>query len=937
MSDSIVIKGARTHNLKNIDVTIPRNQLTVITGMSGSGKSSLAFDTIYAEGQRRYVESLSSYARQFLDQMEKPDVDSIEGLSPAVSVEQKNISHNPRSTVGTVTEVYDYLRLLYARVGDPHCYSCGKVIQKQTVEQLVYNLLKDHLDDRVYILAPIITDKKGEHQKELERLKALGFVRVKVDGHLYDLSEEITLDKKKKHNIDVMIDRFRITADIKSRIHEAFETAVKMGDGLAKVEFLDDDRHVSESELVSVNNACIKCGISYPKIEPQLFSFNSPRGACEKCDGLGELMFVDEDLVVPNSDLSINAGAIVPWFGKKTNYYQYLLEAVSKTYKIDLDAPFKKLKKAHKKIIFEGASDYIKINSGRHIYEGFFEGVFSNIMRRYKETDSEWMRGELTKFMSYQSCPDCQGSRLNKEAISIKIGQKNIFELTDLDLQNLLDFIKKVKFSPSQSEISRPILKEITERVQFLINVGLSYLSLSRKSHTLSGGEAQRIRLATQIGSALVGVTYVLDEPSIGLHQRDNDRLIKTLKGLRDVGNTVIVVEHDEDTILEADYVLDLGPKAGVLGGQVVFSGSVKKLLAHKKSLTAQYLNQVKDIPVPKKRRAGSGQFLQLKGCSENNLKKIDVEFPLGKMICVTGVSGSGKSTLINDTLYPLLMRHLHQSKVRIGSYTSFKGYEHVDKVINIDQSPIGRTPRSNPATYTGLFTPIRELFAELPESKARGYKPGRFSFNVRGGRCDHCDGEGYLRIEMHFLPDVFVVCDHCQGQRFNSETLSVFYKGKTIADVLKLSVSEAVEFFKNIPSILKKLDTLERVGLGYIQLGQAATTLSGGEAQRIKLSRELSKRSTGKTVYLLDEPTTGLHFEDINHLLKVLHELSDKGNSVIIIEHNLHVIKTADHIIDLGPEGGLGGGTLVAEGFPEDVAKIKKSHTAKYLKPYLK
>lgn len=937
MTDSIVIKGARTHNLKNIDVTIPRNKLTVITGMSGSGKSSLAFDTIYAEGQRRYVESLSSYARQFLDQMDKPDVDSIEGLSPAVSVEQKSTSHNPRSTVGTTTEIYDYLRLLYARAGDPYCYSCGKIIQKQTVEQLVFQLLKDHLDDRVYILAPIITDKKGEHQKELERLKALGFVRVKVDGHLYDLGEEISLDKKKKHNIDVMIDRFRVSKDIKSRIHEALESAVKMGDGLARIEFLDADRNVSRSELVSVNNACVKCGISYPKIEPPLFSFNSPRGACEKCDGLGELMFVDEDLVVPNDDLSINQGAIVPWFGKKTNYYQYLLEAVSKSHGVDLDSPFKKLKKTHKKIIFEGAPDYIKINSGRHSYEGFFEGVNSNIMRRYKETDSEWMRGELTKFMSYQTCPDCDGARLRKEPLSIKISGKNIAELTGFDLVSLTEFIQTLDFKESKQEISAPILKEITERLQFLLNVGLSYLSLNRKSHTLSGGEAQRIRLATQIGSALVGVTYVLDEPSIGLHQRDNNRLIKTLKGLRDVGNTVIVVEHDEDTIVEADHVLDLGPKAGILGGEVVFSGPVSKLMTHKKSLTAQYLTSKKQIALPQKRRSGNGNFVTIKGCSENNLKNIDVSFPLGKMICVTGVSGSGKSTLINDTLYPLLMRYLHKSKVRIGRHNAFSGYEAVDKVINIDQSPIGRTPRSNPATYTGLFTPIRELFAELPESKARGYKPGRFSFNVRGGRCDHCDGEGYLRIEMHFLADVFVVCDHCQGQRFNSETLSIYYKGKTIADVLNLSVSEAFEFFKNVPSIAKKLETLERVGLGYIHLGQAATTLSGGEAQRIKLSRELSKRSTGKTIYLLDEPTTGLHFEDINHLLEVLHELSDKGNSVVVIEHNLHVIKTADHIIDLGPEGGVGGGSVVAEGTPEQVVKIKKSHTGKFLKTYLK
>lgn len=933
MKNQIIIRGARTHNLKDIDVTLPRNKLVVITGMSGSGKSSLAFDTIYAEGQRRYVESLSAYARQFLDQMDKPDVDVIEGLSPAVSVEQKSTSHNPRSTVGTVTEIFDYLRLLFARAGRPYCYQCGKPIEKQTIPQIVERLQQFHHDKRIYLLAPIIQDRKGEHQKELDQLKAMGFARVKINGELWDLGEPIKLDKKRKHSIDVVIDRFAINEDHRSRLHESLETAFQLGQGHARIDFLDDKRRVAKSELISINNACGDCGISYPKIEPQMFSFNSPQGACQHCDGLGELMYVDEQLVVPNDRLSIKSGAIVPWFGKKSNYYQSLLEAVAKTHKFKLDTPFYKLSNKIKKVIFEGASDYMKIKAGRYSYEGFFEGVKTNIMRRYEETDSDWMRGELSKFMSYQTCPKCQGNRLKQESLHILISKKSIGDVSALSVAKLSDFFQKLKLTKTETAIATPIVKEIQARLGFLLNVGLNYLTLDRKSHTLSGGEAQRIRLATQIGSALVGVTYVLDEPSIGLHQRDNDRLIETLKGLRDVGNTVLVVEHDEDTILAADYLLDLGPRAGVHGGEVVYAGPVKGVLRQKESLTGAYLSGKKSIEVPKKRRKGQQLALKIKSASVNNLQSVNVDFPLGKFICVTGVSGSGKSSLINDTLYPALMHALHDSKMRIGHHKGIQNHEAIDKVINIDQSPIGRTPRSNPATYTGLFTPIRELFSQTPEAKARGYKPGRFSFNVKGGRCDTCDGDGLIRIEMHFLPDVFVKCEVCQGKRFNSETLSIFYRGKNIADVLKMTVEDALAFFTNIPTIHRRLETLNRVGLGYIELGQAATTLSGGEAQRIKLSRELAKRSTGKTVYIMDEPTTGLHYEDVKQLLEVLNELVDQGNTAIIIEHNLHVVKVADHIIDLGPEGGDGGGMIVATGTPEQVSKNKKSYTGHYLK----
>jgi excinuclease ABC subunit A len=937
MISDIIIKGARTHNLKNIDVTIPRNKLVVITGMSGSGKSSLAFDTIYAEGQRRYVESLSAYARQFLDQMDKPDVDSIEGLSPAVSVEQKSASHNPRSTVGTVTEIYDYLRLFFARVGQPFCYRCGKPIAKQTVTQIVDRLLDERAGVSVYIATPVAMNKKGDHAREFDRLKALGFTRVKVDGKLLELEDGVKLDKGKKHDIDVVVDRLRVNAENRTRLAESLESALKLGEGTCKIDYLNDARAVAGSEVLSVNNACVDCGISYPKIEPQMFSFNSPQGACPKCNGLGELMYVDEDLVVPNESLSINKGAIVPWFGKKTNYYQGLLEALAHEYGFSLDEPFSKLPKKPRHVIFEGSSKYLTIRSGRQSYTGFHEGVKSNLMRRYQDTDSEWMRGEIAKFMSHQECPECKGARLKKEALFVRIAGRSIFELTGESVARMNAFFKELKLSRKDAEISRQIVREIRARLEFLLNVGLNYLTLNRKSHTLSGGEAQRIRLATQIGSALVGVTYVLDEPSIGLHQRDNDKLIATLKDLRDMGNTVVVVEHDEDTILSADHVIDLGPRSGVHGGELVYAGDAAGLASAKSSLTGRYLSQDLTIDVPKKRRDGNGKTVRLKGAGENNLKNITAEFPLGRFICVTGVSGSGKSTLMNATLYPALMRHIHGSKIHAGKHGSLEGAENVDKVINIDQSPIGRTPRSNPATYTGLFTHVRELYAELPEAKARGYKPGRFSFNVKGGRCERCEGDGVIRIEMHFLPDVFVKCEECEGRRFNRETLEVTYKGKNVDEVLRMPVEAAHEFFQNVPPIARKCETLSRVGLGYIELGQAATTLSGGEAQRIKLARELSKRGTGKTLYFLDEPTTGLHFEDIRQLLSVLAELVDQGNTVVVIEHNLHVIKMADYVLDLGPEGGEGGGEIIAAGTPEEVAANPRSYTGKYLKPYLR
>lgn len=937
MLSDIVIRGARTHNLKNINVEIPRNKLVVITGLSGSGKSSLAFDTIYAEGQRRYVESLSAYARQFLEMMDKPDVDVIEGLSPAVSVEQKSASHNPRSTVGTTTEIYDYLRLLFARIGKPSCYQCGKPIESQTVTQITDNLLAGRSGKRIYILSPVVSDKKGEHQKEIDRLRQMGFARAKINGEIVELERPVNLDKKKKHSIAVVVDRLVVSNENRQRMAESLENAIGMAQGLCEIDVLGEDRKILASDILSTINACVTCNISYPKIEPQLFSFNSPQGACPECNGLGELMSVDEDLVVPNDTVSINRGAIVPWFGKKTNYYQNLLEALAGAHKFDLNEPFNRLPQKIRRIIFDGVDGFLKIRSEKHSYTGFFEGVKENLMRRYRETDSEWMRGEIAKFMSAQSCPSCAGTRLKKQSLSIKVAGLNIAELTDMPVLRMKEFFLSLPLDEKEKEIAKQINREILARLTFLVNVGLNYLTLSRKSQTLSGGEAQRIRLATQIGSALVGVTYVLDEPSIGLHQRDNDRLIETLKNLRDVGNTVIVVEHDEDTILNADHVIDIGPGSGVHGGELVYSGLVAGLQKCKSSLTGQYLRGQKEIPVPHQRRKGSGRAIEVSGARENNLKNIQVRFPLGQFICVTGVSGSGKSTLVNGILYPAILRQLHQSKQRIGRHgqVSFDR-DAVDKCIHIDQSPIGRTPRSNPATYTGLFTHIRDLFAVLPEAKSRGYRAGRFSFNVRGGRCERCQGDGVIRIAMHFLPDVYVKCEECHGRRFNRETQEIFYRGKNICDVLGMSVEEALSFFQNIPSVRKKCETLFRVGLGYIQLGQAATTLSGGEAQRIKLSRELSKRSSGKTVYFLDEPTTGLHFEDVRQLLDVLSELVDQGNTVVVIEHNLHVIKVADHIIDLGPEGGEGGGAVVATGTPEEVVKNRASLTGKYLKLFL-
>ncbi|MBX7148756.1 excinuclease ABC subunit UvrA [bacterium] len=933
----ILVKGARQHNLKNIDVKIPRNQLVIITGLSGSGKSSLAFDTIYAEGQRRYVESLSAYARQFLDQMGKPDVDVIEGLSPAISIEQKAGSHNPRSTVGTVTEIYDYLRLLFARVGKAYCHQCGNPIAAQTVTQMVDQILSWPDGTKIHLLAPVVKERKGEYQKELAQLKKDGFARVKIDGQVHELEDDIKLDKNKKHSIDLFIDRLVVKKDIATRLADSIETALKHGESLLKVERLD----TKEEILFSSKNACITCGVSYPPIEPRTFSFNSPQGACATCDGIGTKNFFDEEQIIPNPNLSLREGAIAPWSGKTSLYYHNLLDSLAKHYKFDLATPFKKLSKHLQNIILHGsgAEDIrfaVDRGEGKRFYEAPFEGVIPSLSRRYRESDSDWMREELEKYMNIQPCAACNGSRLKPEVLSIKVAGKSIYDVTLLSTREALVFFKNIKFTKKEETIAKRILKEIDERLGFLVDVGLDYLTLERTSATLSGGEAQRIRLATQIGSALVGVLYILDEPSIGLHQRDNDRLLATLKKLRDLGNTVLVVEHDEDTMRESDYIIDMGPGAGVQGGYIVAQGTPSELMKNSKSETGKYLSGKKCIPVPSKRRPSSLRQLVLRGARCHNLKEVSVSFPLGTLTGITGVSGSGKSSLVNDTLYPVLAQHLFGSRVVAGPHDKVEGLEFIDKVINIDQSPIGRTPRSNPATYTQLFSPIRDLFSELPESKARGYKPGRYSFNVKGGRCEACEGDGIIRIEMHFLPDVYVECEACQGKRYNRETLEITYKGKSISDILDMTVGEAYDFLKNIPSIASKLETLKRVGLDYIELGQAATTLSGGEAQRIKLAKELSKRSTGKTIYILDEPTTGLHFEDIAKLLEVLNELVDGGNTVIVIEHNLDVIKSCDHLIDLGPEGGTGGGQIIATGTPEEVSRIKASYTGKYLKKTL-
>jgi excinuclease ABC subunit A len=931
-SDKIIVRGAREHNLKNIHVEIPRDKLVVITGLSGSGKSSLAFDTIYAEGQRRYVESLSAYARQFLEQMEKPDVDTIEGLSPAISIEQKTTSKNPRSTVGTITEIHDYLRLLFARIGHPHCFQCGKEIKSQTVQQIVDQVMALAPGTRLQILSPIIRGRKGEYRKEFDHLRKSGYARVKVDGSIRDLSEEIILDKNKKHTIEVLVDRLVVKEKAEKRLADSLETALGLSDGIAKVEVVGGEELVFSEKF-----ACVDCGISYPEISPRMFSFNNPYGACPECDGLGTKMYFDPDLIVPNKDLSIREGAVIPWEGRSSMHFYQTLDSLSEHYRIDLYAPFKALSPQVQKVILYGSNgEQIKFyndrDDRRHFYFREFEGVIPNLERRYRETDSEIIREEMERFMNIRSCPTCQGARLRKESLFVKINGLNLHQVTQKSIREARDFFSTLDLSAREREIARRILKEIAERLGFLVDVGLDYLTLSRSSATLSGGESERIRLATQIGSGLVGVLYILDEPSIGLHQRDNARLLSTLKRLRDLGNTILVVEHDEETIWNADYVLDLGPGAGVNGGRVVFHGTPQEMLRAENSLTGQYLSGRLNIPTPRLRRKPKGKDLTLIQASENNLKDITVKIPLGLFTCVTGVSGSGKSTLVLDTLYRALAQKIYHSKERPGKMRELRGTSEVDKVIEIDQSPIGRTPRSNPATYTGVFTYIRELFAQLPESRARGYLPGRYSFNVKGGRCEACGGDGIIKIEMHFLPDIYVTCEVCRGKRYNRETLEVQYKGKSIWDILDMTVDQALKFFEHIPKIRRKLQTLADVGMGYIKLGQQATTLSGGEAQRVKLSRELSKRSTGRTVYILDEPTTGLHFDDIRKLLDVLNRLTESGNTVIVIEHNLEVIKTADHVIDLGPEGGDAGGEIMAEGTPEEVADTPSSYTGQFL-----
>jgi len=934
--DSIIIKGACEHNLKCIDVEIPRDKLVIITGISGSGKSTLAFDTIYAEGQRRYVESLSAYARQFLEQMEKPDVESIEGLSPAISIEQKTTSRNPRSTVGTVTEIYDYLRLLFARVGKPHCYSCGKLIASQTVSQMVDQVMALPEGTKLQLLSPMIRGRKGEYKKELQQLRKEGFTRVIIDGEARELAEEIVLDKNKKHDIDIVVDRLIVKPGLERRLADSFETALHHAEGIAKVQIVD-----GETTLFSEALACIDCGISYPEMTPRMFSFNNPYGACPDCTGLGTRMYFDADLVVPNPDLSIREGAIAPWEKRLSGWYHLTLEALAKAYKFDIRTPFRDLPESARDVILRGSKGekvefWWEEDGGRkHTYYKEFEGVLNNLERRYLESESESVREELEKYMNVMPCPTCHGARLKKESLFVRVGERNIREVTSLSIKECLEFFADLRLSEKEGEIARRILKEIRERLGFLVNVGLEYLSLDRNSGTLSGGEGQRIRLATQIGSSLVGVLYILDEPSIGLHQRDNARLLMTLMRLRDIGNTVLVVEHDEETILEADHIIDMGPGAGVHGGEVVAQGTPRQIMENPASLTGKYLSGELTIPVPTVRRT-SDKRITVVGAGENNLKDVSVEIPLGVITCVTGVSGSGKSTLVIDTLHKVLGQRLYRSREKAGKVTDILGLEQLDKVINIDQTPIGRTPRSNPATYTGVFADIRDIFAQLPESKLRGYKPGRYSFNVKGGRCEACSGDGIIKIEMHFLPDVYVQCEVCKGARYNRETLEVKYKGKSIAEVLDMTVSQGLQFMENIPRIKNKLQTLEDVGLGYIRLGQSATTLSGGEAQRVKLAKELSRRATGRTIYILDEPTTGLHFHDIAKLLEVLQKLVEGGNTIVIIEHNLDVIKTADWIIDLGPEGGDRGGEIVATGTPEEVAKVTRSYTGQFLRKML-
>ena len=940
MKQYITIKGAKEHNLKNIDIKIPRNELVVLTGLSGSGKSSLAFDTIYAEGQRRYMESLSSYARQFLGQAEKPDVEKIEGLSPAISIDQKSTNRNPRSTVGTVTEIYDYFRLLYARIGVPHCPQCGKEIKKQTVDQMVDTIMELPEGTKFQLLAPVVRGRKGRHEKVLAQAKRSGYVRVIVDGSLYDLSEEITLDKNKKHDVSIVVDRLVVKKGIERRLNDSIEAVMKLAEGIMVVDVIG-----GQPLNMSSSFSCPDCGISIDEIEPRSFSFNNPFGACPTCFGLGYKMEFDVDLMIPDQSISIADGAIavLGWQSctDKKSYTRAILDALAKEYHFDLNTPFNQLSEEARNVILHGTNGhevkvYYKGQRGEGIYDVAFEGLIRNVQRRYREAGSDSMKEEYESFMTITPCDDCGGQRLKRESLAVTIAGKNIYEITKMSIDKLVEFLDNMELTERQQFIGGGILKEIKSRLHFLLDVGLNYLALYRPTGTLSGGEAQRIRLATQIGSGLVGVAYILDEPSIGLHQRDNDKLIATLKHLRDLGNTLLVVEHDEDTMLAADHIVDIGPGAGELGGEVVAQGTAAQIMKNKKSITGAYLSGRIKIPVPAERKQPTG-WITVKGARQNNLKNIDVPFPLGVMTCVTGVSGSGKSSLVNEILYKHLAKELNRARVKAGEHDSIEGLEQLDKVINIDQSPIGRTPRSNPATYTGVFDMIRDLFAGTKDAKAKGYKKGRFSFNISGGRCEACRGDGIIKIEMHFLPDVYVPCEVCGGKRYNRETLEVMYKGKNIYDVLDMTVDEACDFFQNVPSILRKIETLKEVGLGYIRLGQPSTTLSGGEAQRVKLATELSRRSTGRTIYILDEPTTGLHFADVHKLVEILRRLSEGGNTVVVIEHNLEVIKTADYIIDIGPEGGDQGGTVVAAGTPEEIAANEKSYTGQYLEKILK
>ncbi|HCB94041.1 MAG TPA: excinuclease ABC subunit UvrA [Selenomonas sp.] len=937
MENTIKIKGARAHNLKNITVEIPRDKLVVVTGLSGSGKSSLAFDTIYAEGQRRYVESLSSYARQFLGQMDKPDVDNIDGLSPAISIDQKTTSHNPRSTVGTVTEIYDYLRLLFARAGRPHCPKCGKPIAQQSVDQMLDQVLQLPERTKLMIMAQVVRGKKGEHRKILEHIRREGYVRVRVDGEIHDVNDEFNLEKNKKHTIEVVIDRIAVREGVRQRLADSMETALKLGEGVAYVQIVDGNMM-----MFSENFACVDCGISLPEIAPRMFSFNNPYGACPECTGLGSHMEFDEELVLPDPTLSVGEGVFAPLSKNPNSYGMCVIAALLEQHGYSVNTPWQDIDSKTREMLLYGSGEerytfhYTNMFGEYKEYNVPFEGVMPLLERRYGETDSDEMRESYENYMTNIPCKSCHGARLKPETLAVTVGEKNIFEVTELTIREAEEFFRNLELTDREKKIAAQILKEINARLKFLLNVGLDYLTLSRSAGTLSGGEAQRIRLATQIGSGLMGVLYILDEPSIGLHQRDNNRLLATLKHLRDLGNTLIVVEHDEDTMYAADHIIDIGPGAGANGGNIVAEGTAKEIMKVPQSITGQYLSRKKFIPVPSKRRPGNGKFLEVVGAQENNLKKINVKFPLGTLTVVTGVSGSGKSTLVNEILYKGIASRLYHAKGKPGKHKKLKGLEHIDKIINIDQQPIGRTPRSNPATYTGVFDTIRELFSQTPEAKLRGYKAGRFSFNVKGGRCEACRGDGILKIEMHFLPDVYVPCEVCKGARYNRETLEVKYKGKTIADVLDMTIDEAVELFKNVPRIARKLQVIQDVGLGYIKLGQPATTLSGGEAQRVKLATELSRRSTGKTLYILDEPTTGLHTADIHKLLGILQRLVEGGDTVVVIEHNLDVIKTADYIIDLGPEGGDKGGTIVTTGRPEDIVKVEASYTGKFLKPLL-